>query len=64
MYVFLHLQIDFILTFESPTYDINTKNLYQQAVLKLQYPGEYNVSKIFPFVVYVNGTDITATGES
>ena len=61
--IYLYLQLDIQLNFESQSYAVSDKNLAEEPVIWIKYPKEYVASKMFPIIIDVKITNITAKGK-
>lgn len=61
--IYLYLQLDIQLNFESQSYAVSDKNLPEQPVIWVKYPKVYLAPKMFPIIIDVEITNITAKGK-
>ena len=62
--IYLYLQSDIQLNFESQSYAVSDKNLAERPVIWIKYPKVYQAPKMFPITIDVEITNITAKGKS
>ena len=59
----LYLQLDIMLNFENQSYAVFNKNLGQEPVIRITYPEQVDTEIMFPIIIDVKITNLTAYGK-